>query len=399
VLVTTTFDTVTDVVLPAATGALAAYAAAERNGRAGWDRPADAGPALLAALVADQQGEVPVSANAALAAWLSDVRAGCTHLGLYNWGLAGIVAGLDAAVRAWPGLARTTERLRSELVERAGRRPWLPAEIGWGDYDLISGPAGITLVLARGQAIPVPDGAAADAQLTDLAGHDDLAALRLGQFRFEEYRGWNFGRVNTGVAHGVAGVALALCAAADAWGTRFERMAALDRIGGWLRTEAHRSAYDVVSWHRGERRGNTLWTPPRGLPNAWCYGAPGISWALWEIARVRADADLRQFAETAFTSYLSHPKQHDLTGLSGFCMCHGAAGEMMICDAFDRYAGLAAAGERRHLLEQRISARLDPVTAWAARDATVLSGSSGVLAALLTVRGADRGWLAGFGLR
>jgi len=387
-------------VLSTAAQALARYAGAERSGRPGWDRAADGGPAILSALVSEHDGgAVSPQVQAALAAWLTDVRSTCTHLGLYSWGLAGIVLGLRTAARVWPSLNRVTGTLRSELVDRARTRPWLPAEIGWVDYDLVSGPAGVTLVLAGDPEDTEPGGRTAVDQMIDLCGRDDLAGLRLGQFRYEDLRGWNYGRVNTGVAHGVGGVALALCAATDAWGMRGEAGATLLRIALWLRSEAYCTEQGLIIWHRGERRGNRLLPTVGGGQNAWCYGNPGLTWTLWEIGRVLADHELQRFAEDAFMSYLACGKKYGTSGLHGLNMCHGAAGEMMICDAFYRYAHLTEAQHRRDELEQLLLAHLDHLARWSARDAALLSGTSGALAALLTVQGGDRRWLAAFGLR
>jgi len=268
------------------------------------------------------------------------------------------------------------------------------------DYDLVSGPAGITLVLAGDPEGTKPGGRTAVDQMMDLCGRDDLAGLRLGQFRYENLRGWNYGRVNTGVAHGIGGVALALCAAMDAWGMmREDRGATLMRIARWLRSEAYCTEQGVITWHRGERRGNKLPPAAGGGQNAWCYGNPGLTWTLWEIGRVLSDHELQRFAENAFASYLAHSKKYDTWGLHGLNMCHGAAGEMMICDAFYRYAHLTVAQDRRDELEQFLLTHLRHLGQWSAQDAALLSGTSGVLAALLTVNGGDRRWLAAFGLR
>jgi len=383
--------------LSAATEALAGYAKAERRGRPGWDRPADAGPAILCALVADNvRGAAPPQAREALAAWLTEVRGGCTHFGLYSWGLSGVVLGLRTANRVWPTLGRLADTLRSELVERVATRPWLTAGIGWVDYDLVSGPAGVTLVLTGDPDCAEPDGRVAVDQMIGLCMRDDLAGLRVGQFRDEEYRGWNYGLVNAGVAHGVGGVALALCAARDSWGRRSAIDSTLARIACWLRTEAYSTSRHLITWHYGERRTNP---PAARAQNAWCYGNPGIAWTLWEIGRILADDELQRFAEDAFASFLAHGKEYGTFDRHGFNICHGAAGEMMVCDAFHRYAHLTGAGCRRDELAQFVLAHRDHFVPWTAEDASLLSGTSGVLAALLTVHGGDRRWLAAFGLR
>jgi len=71
-------------------------------------------------------------------------------------------------------------------------------------------------------------------------------------------------------------------------------------------------------------------------------------------------------------------------------VCHGAAGVLLVADAFARHAGLPAAAALRDDLAAHLTERLDAVTRL---DATLLSGAPGVLAALLTAAGGDRGWL------
>jgi hypothetical protein len=71
-------------------------------------------------------------------------------------------------------------------------------------------------------------------------------------------------------------------------------------------------------------------------------------------------------------------------------VCHGAAGVLLVADAFARHAGSSPAAALRAELTRYLTARLDEVTRL---DATLLSGAAGVLAALLTTAGGDRGWL------
>jgi hypothetical protein len=80
-------------------------------------------------------------------------------------------------------------------------------------------------------------------------------------------------------------------------------------------------------------------------------------------------------------------------------ICHGAAGLLVIFDAFARYADLpGAAGLRDHLAGYLLD-RLDALSGLASRDVTLQCGASGVVAALLTMAGGDRRWLAAVGLR
>ncbi|MFI9388515.1 lanthionine synthetase LanC family protein [Kutzneria sp. NPDC052558] len=122
----------------------------------------------------------------------------------------------------------------------------------------------------------------------------------------------------------------------------------------------------------------------------WCYGMPGIAWALWTAgARAEAMRYLRILGQTFDPDRNLHGRDADRLGI-----CHGAAGVMLIADAFV-HAGVDAARGLRDLTHAYLADRLDLVSTL---DETLLMGASGVLAALLTVEGADRRWLRCLGL-
>jgi hypothetical protein len=183
---------------------------------------------------------------------------------------------------------------------------------------------------------------------------------------------------------------------------------ALRRIADWLVARSRVDDHGMIVWppagpalapHGANRDG---WTPP-GSPThmqAWCYGTPGIAWTLWELGRVLADPELSALAVAAFRSFLSAGGVSvNASVREGLAICHGDAGILVLCDAFARHAGLAEAGYHRDLLELRLRANLSGLAQWATVDPSLLTGPVGVLVALLTVRGADRTWLAMMGVR
>jgi hypothetical protein len=122
----------------------------------------------------------------------------------------------------------------------------------------------------------------------------------------------------------------------------------------------------------------------------WCYGIPGIAWALWTAgARVEAVRYLRILSQTFDPELNLYGRDADRLGI-----CHGAAGVLLIADAFV-HAGVDSARGLRDLMWAYLVERLDLLPAL---DETLLMGASGVLAALLTVNGADRRWLRCLGL-
>ena len=363
----------------------------------------DAGPAVLAALIesSDDPGDRHV-AERALATWLSEFCAGTTSLGLCG-GQAGLLAGVYAARELQPRLAIFGHRLARSLAQALAvqRRQ---AEIGWEDYDLISGPAGAVLALTMDPACPtelIRPGARLLARACD---RDDLGGLRVGSYHGEELRGWNHGRINTGVAHGVAGVVAALRAACEFMGSPQELTVPLERACQWLAAQVYKDDRGVLIWSPAALEGDLR--PLEGNPRqAWCYGTPGVAWTLWDAGRVLGSDELKVVATEAMTSFcLAFEEERYLysakdAAWDGLGFCHGAAGILMVADAFTQHADLAPAHELRDRVLHRLLGRLREVPQMAEERMMLLNGATGVLAALLTAQGCDRQWLAQYGLR
>ncbi|WP_419994137.1 lanthionine synthetase LanC family protein [Streptomyces boninensis] len=373
---------------------LAAFTRVVGADERGEEYSIDFGPAVLAALTAQSRPGLPAAEPGpqaqAFATWLRTLRQGCTHPGLYGWGLAGYLQGLRTAAPVWPAVAGLADAARAELTDCAHR--WRPGRMAWCDYDLVTGPAGTLLVLTADPRCTPADLAATVGYLTRRCEGDGLTGLRVGHYRGEAMRGWNHGRINTGVAHGAAGVALALAAAVRATGLTAELGTALTRLATWLRAQSRVAPGGLITWPHG---GDMADLPPG--PQAWCYGTPGVAWALWETAGALGDPELRDFALEAAASFLRW-YDGDAAPL-GLSLCHGAPGLALLCDAFDRHAGLPGARDLRDRLVRELLGRQEEVAALANTDTTLLSGASGACAALLTLHGGDRGWLPAFGLR
>ena len=93
------------------------------------------------------------------------------------------------------------------------------------------------------------------------------------------------------------------------------------------------------------------------------------------------------------------PSGADRYGGERLGICHGAAGLLAIFDSFARHTDVAGAATLRDHLTGYLGDRLDAVAALARGDCSLQNGASGVMAALLTVAGGDRRWLAAVGLR
>lgn len=376
--------------------------------------PCDPGIPVLASLVADER-----AAPAAVAAWSRTAGRGPSHPALYDGGLAGTFVGLRLGARCQPGLRRAADRLGAHLASRPAR--YRTREVAFPDYDLISGPAGTLLALCTteptepiepAESAKSAEPAAPDqpprplvAHLVLLCDEADLGRLRTGQYAHHPQLGWVHGLVNTGMGHGVAGLVTALTAAlrragpdADLTG---DLAAALDRATRWLVRQAYDDERSIRTWPGAGPAGPPSRTAhPR---QAWCYGTPGVAWALWDAADALGDTAAADWAAAAFTTLAGHYDEtfhlYGDTPGDRLGLCHGAAGVLAVADAFDRHARLPAAGALRNRLVRHLTARLaTPPPADGPAD--LLNGLPGTLAALLTAaHGAPRGWLPCLGLR
>ncbi|WP_336048332.1 lanthionine synthetase LanC family protein [Streptomyces sp. CA2R101] len=388
---------------------LHAYATAPRTAVPETVRPADPGPAILAALVADAARPARGDpASLALSAWLRHVGRGMWHPGVFGGGgLAGFFVGAHIASHTWPELGRLSTWLRSRQVEHAGSGPWARQEVSWADYDVITGPSGIVLALACDPACPPSCVTPLVAHLTALCDSDGLGRLRVGAYRDEPLRGWNHGRINTGLAHGATGVVAALRAAGELAGPNEALTSAARRVADWLTAESFTDARGVLTWACAGADGRA--SPAGASPRqAWCYGTPGIAWTLWEVGRVLGDPGLRSLALEACgsflsayddTVYLDAAPYESTTSLDSLGFCHGAAGLLLLADAFDRHANVPGAAELRDHLEHHLLDHLGEALEFSETDPSLLSGACGVVVALLTLHTGDRRWLPCVALR
>ncbi|KUL38833.1 hypothetical protein ADL22_16320 [Streptomyces sp. NRRL F-4489] len=384
--------------------------------------PSDPGIPVLARLVAEC-GDPAATATAARATarWARSAGRGPGHPGLYDGGLAGTLVGLRHAAALHPQLHRVADRLAGRLLDRtlAGTARTVPGAVTFRDYDLILGPAGTLLALSTaapdrlgdpdrpgGPGAPGPSRARALTRLARplaaLCAAPDLGGLR-AHYLGHPHLGWLHGRVNTGMGHGVAGLLTALATAVrhgeDRGGP--EVAAALGRASGWLRRQSFTDARSIRSWDGA----GPAAAPPEGARRrqAWCYGAPGVSWALWEAADAQPDAAAREFAIDAFAGLAAgyHEEFHLFGDHPGdrLGLCHGAAGVLAVADALFRHAGLPAAGVLRARLLGHLDRGRAEIRALGAERMALLGGAAGTLSAVLTATGGDRAWLPCLGLR
>lgn len=371
-----------------------------RSRKANIDGGADAGPVVLAAcLAASGDPDTQRYSTLAVQHWLAALRPGESGPGLWGGGLAGMTLGAAAATRVQPEFGVLASAFRRGLLTLPAAT-WRLAQPRWLDYDLISGPAGVQAVLAAtGDPGDCRRNGAVDHLLAACADLG-LPGLRLGDCQGDDRLTWGLDRVNLGMAHGAAGVAVALRYAAGSADPGDTQHQTLRRLCCWLTRQSFVDLRGMVTWPPASE------TAVSGHPSrrqAWCYGTPGMAWALWSSAIALDDADLQSFAVDAMRSFcrVFDPNFHldNSTVSAALGICHGAAGVLAVADAFHRHAGLPEAGALAEFLHAHVVDRLPQVRALADDDLTLLTGASGIVAALLTrCSPTNRFWLRAIGL-
>jgi lantibiotic biosynthesis protein len=373
------------------------YAATERGSKSIYGH--DSGPMVLTN-VAYSVDAVPEDLVQRVAQrWFDELPGSINSLGSFG-GLGGFIAG----VRALTGVDNGFSRVADDLVDQTRRLlagvQWRTSAVAWVDYDLFRGPSGLVLAGASSTG-PTESFVPAARHLARLCDEPGLEGLRAGT-EISPPSAFNIGRINTGMGHGVAGVASALRHAVETFEDGSDYRPALRRACDWLVEEAYLADRDFITWPPVGRDGARA----SGVANrrqAWCYGTPGVAWTLWDAGRVLGDASLQVLGEEAMRSFCRvfdadfHFHIYDIA--EELAICHGAAGTLAVADAFARHAALREAAELRDELDQYLLERVDQIADIARTDMTLLSGAGGIVSAMLSVRGGARSWLCQIALR
>ena len=400
------------------------------SGAVAGPRPAgDGGVGVLLGLLGPR---LPAPVHAALlAGWLAGLRDGPACGGLFGGGLAGRAVGLAYAAGADPRLRGLAARQRAALLDWIRTSPWRANRVGWSDYDLMTGPAGVLLGLASlppadlsglaapgpvdlpgpppadpadpsgspgPSGLPEPPGLGEPAGIRSLARHLGALVGVADRLRVRRHAGdgraAQLGHVDYGLAHGLAGVVAALTAAGRL--LPGEPPAPLRHAAHRLSEASYVDSRRVLTWPP-----STAGRPEPARRQAWCYGTPGVAWAIWDAGQLLGDPELTGVGAAAMASlcaawdddrYLYGDQPADRLGI-----CHGLAGVLAIADAFARHAGHEPAARlRAHLLGRTDAGSIVDL---GRADLTMLTGAAGVLAVLATVDGGQRGWLPLLGLR
>jgi hypothetical protein len=298
------------------------------------------------------------------------------RLSLYG-GAGGLLVAIEALDPERTSLRAPREKLRAALG--ASLRDAPPGRLdSVGTYDLISGPSGRAIALARSAREPVDAFAPFARALADTV-EDALAAAPES--------------VNLGVSHGIAGVLAALNLALPGERALAARYAEL----------LLRCSQEV----RGARRWDAVCRPDRrpSARLAWCYQTAGIAAVLADRARLDGDAALGALAADAFAAVLDDAGADPV--LWDFALCHGRAG---VASLAWRFAGDARLLRYAQRLAREILGAFDERAPFGYRAAVpsdaryedraeFLDGALGVAQFLIDAATAqERRWLPLFGL-
>jgi hypothetical protein len=151
--------------------------------------------------------------------------------------------GLRASARKRLAQAAFKQRGGKELKHRD---PYDLLEQAWVDYDLFRGPAGLVLAGASNSG-PTEPFVPAVRHLAHLCDAPSLERMRAGT-EISEPSAFNIGRINTGMGHGVAGVASALRHAVETLDDGNDYRQALRFACDWLVEEAYLADRDFITW-------------------------------------------------------------------------------------------------------------------------------------------------------
>ena len=329
--------------------------------------------------------------------------------GLFT-GLAGVVRVLTEftarTAEHEPALRTTAGRLAEHVIARDAARE--RGGMRLGEYDIVSGAAGQFAALIRAARALRGEDDLVNEAVTRLTGY----LLRVTEVGEDGVPGWLIppqsysvpsfrvdfpdGLYNPGMAHGAAGVLAALCAVAEEIPAERPRVGRrITDLAGWL------------AWCRLDEPAGPAWPllldadPETRLPvldptqeagrTGWCHGAPGIADALLAAAAVTGRPEPRDLAVAALDRVTRTAEADRRLTEPG--LCHGKAGLLAAFTRAYRWTGAERYAEVRDQAAYDLGLLADHD--WPsppAPDRGLLTGSAGVLLALIGVLSPEAGW-------
>ncbi|MGA8841032.1 MAG: lanthionine synthetase LanC family protein [Candidatus Aquilonibacter sp.] len=299
-------------------------------------------------------------------------------------GLSGLLATCRYVMRVEPRYEGLLQRCARALADAT---PVYEPAASFREYDIVSGRAGEAISFA--QAVGVESAR---------VSCDYLAWL------VQDYRRWRCphprvsdgGPVNDlGIAHGLAGILVALALSAP-----FEPKYDEALTAGFRYLCSQREQTGAMGWPGS--------VPPRGtnVRSAWCYGTPGCAMALLLGAKRLGMSELEAVARDALQSLMAQPIER--WNMPDHALCHGHLGNALIFAVAAQETGdVDFLAVSNMLVDRALEGFCEESTwgyrAWAPQGfvdlSNLLEGTAGIGLALLTLAGAcDSSWMSYFGL-
>jgi hypothetical protein len=256
-----------------------------------------------------------------------------------------LFSGLSGACALTWSLSRQGERytqlltsletsLFEQLHERYQALLEAPERFTLSDYDLILGAAGHGVYLL----MRLPDPRAKN--LLDLLLHTLIAIVADSLERYSHplflspkvahtslHKHYPQGYAICGIAHGVAGLILLFAYSLRFGAGTLHLSETLDHLCQWI----------LIHMRQGDA--GITWPSYVGpdlfhedTRDSWCYGTPGIAWAIWQAGQIRANS---LFQETALAAIKAVCERLDAQqGLPFAGLCHGVGGLYHILRCF-----------------------------------------------------------------
>ena len=310
-------------------------------------------------------------------------------------------------------LASVDQALLPQVTQQALRLSGLPAGMPFGEFDVISGLAGIGGYLlcrtesdAAASALDIALRALVALVADDgdrprwwtppgLTGNEAMAAQ------------YPHGNLNCGLAHGIPGPLATMSLALLAGVTVPGLAEGVDGAAGWLARHAHSDSWGTnwpvaVPLTEGGAEAADVDAAGGGPDrSAWCYGSAGVARALWLAGVARDRADWRGLAVEAMRAVCERPVYARMLDSPTFC--HGVSGLLQVMLRFGHDTGLPVFADAAAPLTEQLLGMYEPGTLAGYRGVELggkrvnspglLDGAAGAVIVLLAATtGADPTW-------
>jgi len=259
-------------------------------------------------------------------------------------GLAGITFALQSVCDELPKLLETVESLKT-LVSSTIKNSWISVRGPWSRYDWVSGLAGICGIGTFAESRTLNHLADAwNARSTQVIFTE---AVDMPESMRNAYPG---GGINTGLAHGVAGLIAAFSFSLTMEPDQPKVRHALKSLCRWLRST-------MIVDRAGVRGWPSIASVDQGVivyGGSWCYGASGIALVLSQAAEILEDDVMIEEAESIMRDVYIFLRKSD--GGSTPMLCHGTAGTAMVALKFFSRSAASEHRDGLRMLFDRIMA-------------------------------------------